>query len=85
MYTSKFVKSVTSDECIDIASIVNRGIRTFLICYSSGFIDTARRNELETVCQTISALNSDVGMRLSQYLSDVFQREPVAVFGDDIP
>lgn len=84
MYTSKFVKSITSNECIDIVSVKNRHVSTYLLCYASGFVDTARRNELETICQTISSFNLDVGMRLSQYLSDVFQREPVAVFGDDI-
>ena len=85
MYISKFVKSVTTDESIDIISVLNRGVRTFLICYSSGFVDTARRSELESVCQTISALNPDYGMRLSSKLSDIFQQEPVASFSDDIP
>ena len=85
MYTSKFVKSIISNECIDIVCVHNRHVSTYLICYPSGFVDTARRSELETVCHTISSLNPDVGMRLSQHLSDVFQREPVAVFSDDIP
>lgn len=85
MFTSKFVKSIVSNESVDIIYVKNHNVNTFLICYPTGFVDTARRSELETVCQTVSALNKEHGLRLSNKLSDIFQQEPVAVFGDYIP